>query len=275
MQLDSEYAMLLAWAGPTATAHRQRLRSLLVISEIAMALVLLTGAGLMLKSFMLIRAVDPGFRTENILTMTVDLPEASYPMAPTIQAFHADALAKLSSLPGVVAAGAVNWMPLQPLLARGDFNLDAGRKRPRGFIVAKPAVSPDYFRVMGIRLLQGRGFTEQDDSSAPGVAIVSQSVARTLWPGEDPVGKRITMEDEPKPKDWLTIVGVVDDVRQQSLTEPPMPAIYQPYKQVARPFFLSHISFGVRTAESRSRLPPRCARHSTVWITTSRFRLRL
>ena len=210
---------------PTATAHRQRLRSLLVISEIAMALVLLTGAGLMLKSFMLIRAVDPGFRTENILTMTVDLPDASYPTAPTIQAFHADTLAKLSSLPGVVAVGAVNWMPLQPLLARGDFNVDGGRKRPRGFIVAKPAVSPDYFRVMGIRLLQGRGFTEQDGSSAPGVAIVSQSVARTLWPGEDPVGKRITMEDEPKPKDWLTIVGVVDDVRQQSLTEPPMPAI--------------------------------------------------
>ena len=239
----------LGLGGPTATAHRQRLRSLLVISEIAMALVLLTGAGLMLKSFMLIRAVDPGFRTENILTMTVDLPEASYPTAPTIQAFHADALAKLSSLPGVVAAGAVNWMPLQPLLARGDFNLDGGRKRPRGFIVAKPAVSPDYFRVMGIRFLHGRGFTEQDDSSAPGVAIVSQSVARTLWPGEDPVGKRITMEDEPKPKDWLTIVGVVDDVRQQSLTEPPMPAIYQPYKQVARPFFLSHISFVVRTAE--------------------------
>ena len=239
----------LGLGGPTATAHRQRLRSLLVISEIAMALVLLTGAGLMLKSFMLIRAVDPGFRTENILTMTVDLPETSYPTAPTIQAFHADALAKLSSLPGVVAAAAVNWLPLQPLLARGDFNLDGGRKRPPGFIVAKPAVSPDYFRVMGIRLLQGRGFTEQDDSSAPGVAIVSQSVARTLWPGEDPVGKRITMEDEPRPKDWLTIVGVVDDVRQQSLTEPPMPAIYQPYKQVASPFFLSHISFVVRAAE--------------------------
>ena len=123
---------------------------------------------------------------------------------------------------------AVNWMPLQPVLVRGDFHLDGGRKRPRGFIVAKPAVSPDYFSVMGIRLLQGRGFTGQDNSSAAGVAIVSQSVARTLWPGEDPVGKRITMEDEPKPKDWLTIVGVVDDVRQQSLTDQPLPAIYQP-----------------------------------------------
>jgi hypothetical protein len=109
-------------------------------------------------------------------------------------------------------------------------------------------VSPDYFRVMGIRFLKGRGFTDQDNSSAPGVVIISQSVARTLWPGEDPIGQRITMEDEPKPKDWLTIVGIVDDVRQR-LTGQPLPAIYQPYQQVTRPFFLSHMSFVVRTAE--------------------------
>jgi predicted permease len=239
----------LGAAGRTSTGGRQRLRSLLVISEIAMALVLLTGAGLMIRSFMLIRAVDPGFRTEKILTMTVDLPDASYPTAAAIQAFYANVLAKISNLPGVVAVGAVNWMPLQPALVRGDFKLDGGRKLPRGFIVAKPAVSPDYFRVMGIQFLQGRGFTEQDNSTAPGVAIVSRTVARTLWPGEDPIGQRLTMEDKPKPKDWLTVVGVVDDVRQQSPTEPPTPAVYQSYRQVTRPFFLSHMSFVVRTTE--------------------------
>jgi hypothetical protein len=101
---------------------------------------------------------------------------------------------------------------------------------------------------MGIRFLKGRGFIDQDNSSAPGVVIISQSVARTLWPGEDPIGQRITMEDEPKPKDWLTIIGIVDDVRQR-LTGRPQPAIYQPYQQVTRPFFLSHMSFVVRTAE--------------------------
>lgn len=239
----------LGLGGRATTGGRQRLRSLLVVSEIAMALVLLTGAGLMIRSFVRIRAVDPGFRTENILTMTVDLPGASYPTAAAIQAFCANALSKISSQPGVVTAGAVNWMPLQPALVQGDFKLDGGRKLPPGFIAAKPAVSPDYFRVMGIRFLQGRGFTERDNGTAPGVAIVSQTVARTLWPGEDPIGKRITMEDEPKPKDWLTIVGVVDDIRQQSPTEPPMPAVYQPYKQVTRPFFLSHLNFVVRTAE--------------------------
>lgn len=239
----------LGLGGRTSTGGRRRLHSLLVISEIAMALVLLTGAGLMIRSFMLIRAVDPGFRTENIVTMTADLPEASYPTAAAIQAFYANVLAKISNLPGVVAAGAVNWMPLQPVLVRGDFNLDGGRKVPRGFIVAKPAVSPDYFRVMGIRFIRGRGFTEQDSSRAPGVAIVSQTVARTLWPGEDPLGQHLTMEDKPKPKDWLTVVGVVDDVRQQSPTESPTPAVYQSYTQVTRPFFLSHMSFVVRTAE--------------------------
>ena len=186
-----------------------------MVSEIALALVLLTGAGLMLKSFMRMRAVDPGFRTENVLTMTVDLPDASYPTAIAIQAFHAAFLTKLSNLPGVVAAGAVNFMPLQPVLIQGDFNLDGGRKWPRDYNVAKPAISPDYFRVMGIRFLKGREFTDQDNSGAPGVVIISQSVARTLWPGEDPIGKRITMEDNPKPTDWLTIIGVVDDVRSR------------------------------------------------------------
>jgi predicted permease len=236
----------LALSGPTLTARRARLRSMLVVSEIALALVLLTGAGLMLKSFMRMRAVDPGFRTENILTMTVDLPDASYQTATAIKAFHADILTKLSNLPGVAATGAVNFMPLQAVLIRGDFTLEGGRKLPHDYSVAKPAVSPDYFRVMGIRFLKGRGFTEQDNSSGPGVVIISQSVARTLWPGEDPLGQRLTMEDEPKPKDWLTIVGIVDDVRQH-LTGQPLPAIYQPYQQVTRPFFLSHMSFVVRT----------------------------
>jgi predicted permease len=103
---------------------------------------------------------------------------------------------------------------------------------------------------MGIRLLNGRFFSERDNAAAPSVAIVSQSVARGLWPNEDPVGKRITLEDHPEPRDWLTIVGVVDDVRQASLTEQPHRAIYQPYQQVGRPFFLTHMNFVVRTAAS-------------------------
>jgi predicted permease len=235
-------------SGRTVTSGREWLRSALVVAEIALALVLLTGAGLMLKSFLRMRAVNPGFRPENILTMTVDLPESTYPTTTAIQAFHTRTLAKLSNLPGVLAAGAVNWLPLGDALIRGDFHLEGGRHLPRGYSVDKPAVSPDYFHVMGIRLLSGRGFSERDNSDAPGVALISESVARTLWPDENPLGKRITLEEDPKPQDWLTVVGVVDDVNQQSLTEKPHPAIYQPYQQVRRPFFLSHMTFAVRTA---------------------------
>jgi predicted permease len=250
LQASGEHVRnFLSLSAPTATAHRQHMRGALVVSEIALALVLLTGAGLMLKSFLRMRTVDPGFRTESILTMTVDLPDSSYPATPAIQAFHAQMLERLSNLPGIIAAGAVNWLPLQPVLVRGDFHPEGGRRLARGYIVAKPAVSPDYFGVMGIRLLRGRAFTGQDNSGAPQVAIVSLSVVNTLWPGDDPIGKRITLEDDAKPEDWLTIVGVVDDIRQQSLAERPQPAIYQPLQQVTRPFFLSHMSYVVRTVE--------------------------
>jgi putative ABC transport system permease protein len=119
---------------------------------------------------------------------------------------------------------------------------------PPGYLVDKPAISPEYFRAMGIRLLSGRVFTERDSGSAPRVVVISQSVARTVWPGDNPVGKRIAMEEHPTPQDWLTIVGVVDDVRQQSLTERLHPAIYQPYQQVTGLFSLGHMNFVLRTA---------------------------
>jgi predicted permease len=249
-------------SGRGIAGRREGLRSALVVSEIALALVLLAGAGLMLKSFSRIRAVDPGFRPENVLTMTVDLPGLSafrfgqggsvYQTTAQIQAFHTRVLGKLSTLPGVMAAGAVNWLPLRSWLIRGDFHLEGGRPLPPHYIVDKPVVSPDYFRVIGIPLLSGRGFTELDNNSAPGVAVVSQAVARAIWPGEYPIGKRITMEDHPKPRDWLTIVGVVGDVKQQGLTKKPDPAIYQSYNQAVRPFFVSHMTFVVRTAANPS-----------------------
>jgi putative ABC transport system permease protein len=240
----------------TASGRHEGLRSALVVSEIALALVLLTGAGLMLKSFLRMRAVNPGFRAENVLTMTVDLPAAAYRTAADAQAFHQRTLEKLGNLPGVLAAGAVNWMPLGRGLMRGDFQLEGGRKLPRGLLADKLVVSPGYLRTMGIRLLSGRDFSERDNAAAHGVVLISQSVARRLWPGEDAVGKRIAEQDHPKPEDWLTIVGVVDDVIQQDLTERPDPAIYRPYLQVNRPFWLTHMTFLVRTTAEPHTLAP-------------------
>ena len=240
----------------TSTGQRQSLRSALVIAEVALALVLLTGAGLLLRSLHQILSVDPGFHPQNVLTATVDLPDSTYSTAAQMRAFHQNVLARLTELPGLEAAGAVNWMPLGEGWVRGDFQMDGGYHRPRGFDVLKPVVSPGYFRAIGIRLLSGRVFTEHDTAKAPGVVIVSETVARTLWPGESPLGKRISMEDVPGPGDWLTVVGVVDDIRQQQLTDKPSPAIYQPYAQVNNTFFLGHMTYVLRTGANPAALAP-------------------
>ena len=237
----------LSHAGRGVTASHERMRGALTVSEIALALVLLTGAGLLLKSFLRLRTVNPGFSPHSVLTITVDLPDSTYRTAAQMRAFHARTLAELARLPGVPASGAVNLLPLGGFLTMGTFQVEGGR-RPPGFMVDKPCISPGYFRAMGIQLLRGREFTETDNETAPGVVVVSQSVARTLWTGQDPVGKRISMEDEPKPEDWLTVVGVVDDVRQRGLATGSDPAIYQPYLQISSAFFLSHMTFVVKTA---------------------------
>ncbi len=168
-----------------------------------------------------------------------------------MRAFDERVLAALSALPGVESVAAVNFIPFRPEFVRGDFQLEDGRQLPRGFLVDKPVVSPNYFRTMGIRLVSGREFTERDNPLAP-VTLISESVARQLWPGGDAIGKRISMEDKPKPSDWLTIVGIVADVRQQSLTDKPSASVYQPYPQIDQPFFLGHMSFVVKTRQNQT-----------------------
>jgi putative ABC transport system permease protein len=134
------------------------------------------------------------------------------------------------------------------MLISGDFYPEGrpGAKSP--FNVTKPCVSNDYFRAMGIRLLRGRFFNDQDRQDAPGVAIIGESVARNVWPGEDPIGKRLTLEDKPKPEEWLTVVGVVEDVQQTDLSKEPPRAVYQPLPQTKRAFFLSNMAYIVRTS---------------------------
>jgi len=241
---------VLSFGSRGATTRGQGMRTALAVSEIALALVLLAGAGLLVKSFLRLRAVNPGFEPANVMVMTVNLPDSVYRTGEQIQAFHSRTLAELSRIPGVDAAAAVNYTPMGGFLIRGDFHLQDGRKLPPGYTVDKPCVSAGYFHAMGIRLLRGREFAISDNETAPGVVVVSQSVARTLWPGEDPLGKRITMEDEPKATDWLTVIGVVEDVRQQGLAKGADPAIYESYLQVARPFFLNHMNFVVKTASA-------------------------
>lgn len=238
------------------TARHERLRAVLVTAEIALALVLLTGAGLLVKSFLRMRAVDPGFRSDNVITAQVDLPESRYRKAIQMQSILQRSLERLRALPRVESAAAVNWIPLRQFLIRGDFQLEGGRKLPPGFMVDKPVISAGYFRTMGIRLLKGRELDEHDNASAPGVAIISASVARILWPQGDALGRRISMEDNPRPQDWLTIVGVAEDVRQEALTDKPGAAVYLPYLQVNQPFFLNHMNFVLRTPANQAVVVP-------------------
>jgi len=142
----------------------------------------------------------------------------------------------------------VNWMPLGGNYTRGDFVLEGGRPLPPRYVVVKPVVTPGYFRAMGMTLQAGRDFGALDTSDAPGVAIVSESVARQLWPGESPLGKRLSMEDRPKPQDWLTVIGVVNDVRQVDLAEELHPAIYQTVPQMKRRGFLAEMTYVVRAS---------------------------
>jgi putative ABC transport system permease protein len=222
-------------------------RGALVIAEIALALVLLAGAGLLIRSFVRLRSVPTGFESQNVLSMAVTLSPDVYRTQQQLRAFHSELLSRIVPLPGVVAVGAVNWLPFGGNLIRGDAYAENRPDSTTHFSVTKPGVSEDYFRAMGIHLLRGRFFTAQDIEHSPSVAIIGQAAANTGWPGQDPIGKRITLEDNPKPEDWLTVVGIVDDVKQQKLAEKAPPAVYQPLTQVKRAFFLGNINYVVRT----------------------------
>jgi putative ABC transport system permease protein len=235
-------------SGRAIVGSRGTLRAAFVVTEIALALVLLTGAGLVARSFLQLRAVDLGFEPQPLVAMTLDLPPARYKTPQSLHQFRDQVLSTVSHMPGVVAAAAVNWLPLGRGLVKGDFHLADGAARPRGMTVSKPAVSPGYFATMGIRVLEGREFTSADDARAPRVLIVSKSVAKRLWPDRSAIGQRVSMADKPTAKDWLTVVGVVDDVIQGGLREERDAAMYQPLDQLDEPFFLNHISIVARTA---------------------------
>jgi len=244
----SELRESLSLGGRTLTGRHERLRGALVVAEIALSLVLLTGAGLMLKSFIRLRSVDTGFRRENLITMIVDLPEQVYTSAPQAHAFEERTLERLAHLPGATASAAINYLPFGGVINMGDFRLDGGRKFPQNYMLAKPVVTPGYFRIMGIRMLRGRDFTTSDDAQSGKVAVVSQSAAKRMWPNEDPIGMRFSESDHPEPKDWVTVVGVVEDVKQLSLAEKPWDSVYQPFTQIDNLGWLNHVAFVARTA---------------------------
>ena len=221
--------------GATGSAGHRRMRSLLVVSEIALSLVLLVGAGLLMRSFLKLQAVAPGFNPNNMLTMRVSLEGPNYEKAESRIAFYDQLLDNIKALPGVQSVGARYHIPLVPadnyanLAFAIEGRLSEPANRPTAFY---NTVSPDLFRTMEIPVSKGRPFNEHDDQKAQMVIIINETLARRYFPGEDPIGKRMTLEDEnPKEEDWATIVGVVKDTKPLAMDGKPAPEMYMPFAQ--------------------------------------------
>jgi predicted permease len=239
--------------GATTGRRRFHLRQALVCGQIALALVLLVGSGLMVRSFWHLKNVDPGFDAQNVLTFEIGLEGASgnYRAKSDAAAFHTSLLERIRGLPGVTSAGAVNCLPLSswcggdPLVERG-VPVDPTVIPP---IVAQRTVAPGYFETARIPLIAGRLIERSDHEQVTDVVVVSRRLAELYWPDEDPLGKQIYMGMAPPDSGWLTIVGVVGDVQTGNLTDGPSPLIYFPLVYTGPRGPSPHtMTFTVRTA---------------------------
>ena len=209
-----------------------RLRSSLVVLEVALSLMLLVGAGLLGRSFLSLLKTDPGFNPDNVITMSLVLPVAKYKDEPRVAAFYQDLLQRVKANPGVESAAFVNFLPLGGANASDSYLVEGvpepvpGQEYDGRYRVA----TPDYFRTMGISLVRGRGFTDQDKAGATRVVVVNETLARKHWPGEDAIGKRIRFYGPLEQAPWLEIVGVVRDVKHE-LNIPIQPEYYLPHAQ--------------------------------------------
>ena len=231
--------------GPMGSAAGKRTRSVLVAVEVALSLVLLIGAGLMIKSFWRLQQMNLGFDPDHVLAVNVSLSSSRYPEDRQQIAFFQESLERLRSLPGIQSAGATTGLPLTLELSGSDFRIE-GQPEPEAgkeMIINTRSVSPGYFGTLGIRLLKGRDFDNRDKSDAPAAAIINHDLARIYFSNEDPIGKRITFDDG---QSWMSIVGIIGDVKQLGLDSGAKPEVYFSYLQKASP----SMSLVVRTAST-------------------------
>jgi len=209
-------------------------RGAIVVAEVALALTLLIGAGLMLRSFARLQNVNPGYNAENVLAVGLSIPAARYKEEPQVVAFYERLLDQVSTMPGARSAGLVDALPLAGgsylsfviegrVLQPTDNEPDAEHR----------VVSPGYFKAMGIPLIRGRLLSERDHAQSPFATVISETMARRYWPNEDPIGKRINLGD-PQTSPWRTIVGIVGDVRNEGLNSEPNPQMYISFTQAPR-----------------------------------------
>ena len=199
---------------------------------------LLVGAGLLIKSFLRLQAVNPGFNPTNVLTMQIDLNGPKYKTGTQVIAFNNQLLERLKQVPGVQSASSRSFVPIasDASFAYLLFHIEGRQPDASEKSVAfYNAVSPDYFQTMMIPLQKGRSFSDRDMRGSQNVAIVNETLARRYFGNEDPIGKRITLEDHPKEADWVTVVGTVGDTKPRELHREPVAELYMPYAQQPEP----------------------------------------
>jgi putative ABC transport system permease protein len=232
---------------------RNRVRSLFIVSEIALSLMLLVAAGLLLKSFGQLRGVNPGFDASRVLAVRLSLPAARYANGASVKTFYDKVAPRIAEIPGVEGVSAASALPLSGLIARTTFDI-AGR--PPASASEQPFaqhrwVGPGFFETMKIPLVRGRDVTDTDNEHAPGAIIIDQALQRKFFGAEDPLGAHIliNMGDGNPPREY-EVVGIVEDVKHMGLTDEPMPTLYGPIPQAPKsavPFMANNLSLVVRT----------------------------
>jgi putative ABC transport system permease protein len=208
------------------------LRALFVVVEVSLALVLVTGAGLLVRSFLILQEADLGFQAQKVLTFEISLPGAKYKRAQS-PAYYKELLERIASMPQVSGAGAINYLPLTGNVFGWTF-LVQEQPTPAGAPIPSAeyrVVSPGFFSALGVSLKNGRVFTEQDKPDGPPVGIINETMARRYWPNEDPIGKQFRLQGPPSMFPWVTVVGIASDVRYEGVDKEPPPTIYRPLQQ--------------------------------------------
>ncbi|HXJ96949.1 MAG TPA: ABC transporter permease [Terriglobia bacterium] len=242
--------------GSTASAQHLRLRSVLVVAEVCLASVLLIGAGLMLRSFVNLLRTDPGFRPDHVLTAALALPYVTYKTPVAVARFEDQLTTNLTAEPGVKYAGLGTDLPWTGYDENiGGFTIE-GKTPPPGeaFHGRYHVATPDYFRALGIPLIRGRFFTKADSPDAAQVMIINSTMARLYWPHQNALGARIAFTDTPKEKDWMTVVGIVGDVKDNPAASGTEPAFWWPALQV--PFVVNGgvMSVAIRSDSDAARI---------------------
>lgn len=235
----ADFHQALREGGKSSAGVKSRLaRQLLIVLEVAVALLVMVSAGMMIQSYRHLQRVDAGFKTDNILTLELNLPAAKYPEPRQWTLFFNQLLERFRSLPGVIQAGAINAVPLGVVQITGEVAVESA---PQESGQLNPTVgwrksSPGYFQTMGIGLLQGRDFTAHDDERSEPVVIVDQSSARRFWPDQNPIGERLRLIGQGAPEEWRSVVGVARDVKHEGLEVASREQIYIPYPQYPHSF---------------------------------------